>query len=216
MDSNRLDFPIESVGGEVVVFDLDKTLTDRDTVSRFILRWLITNQLFKRSLAVAGEGIRYVAHRDRIKLRSRVTEIAFNSEFQAKLDAVGQAFAAKILENYLRPNVVKFAHQLKESGAQILLVTSAYESYAHPLAKELGFVGCLGTQIEFNTSQQAVGLRGVNCWGPEKMRRYREWADSNSKGNPLLAVGDSQGDQELWDASQFKIRVTRNGSLVTL
>jgi phosphatidylglycerophosphatase C len=60
-----------------------------------------------------------------------------------------------------------------------------------------GYRKCPDSRLEITPTGHATGrLAGLNCWGPEKVRRLIEYA--GPKENYLLyAYGDSRGDREM-------------------
>ena len=67
----------------------------------------------------------------------------------------------------------------------------------------------IATRLERDPGGRLTGrLAGLNCRGPEKARRVREWlAGHDLTGAELWAYGDSPGDAELLAAADHPVRV---------
>ena len=67
----------------------------------------------------------------------------------------------------------------------------------------MGFDEIITSECQFDDRRILTGkLRGLNCWGPEKVRRLNEKMGPRDQYT-LYAYGDSQGDRELLAFADF-------------
>lgn len=160
----------------VAAFDLDGTLTRRDTLLPFLVRACGAERtgraLLARSLllarALAGGGRRDVA-------KAAILERLLAGEPLVRLQALAEAFADDVVARRLRPGTRERVAWHREAGHQLVIVSASPELYVAPIGRRLGFDAVLATRLEIGPDGRLTGrLLGRNCRGPEKVARLRE------------------------------------------
>ena len=64
-----------------------------------------------------------------------------------------------------------------------------------PFARGLGADGLIGSALDFENDRATGALLGVNCRGPEKVRRLQERYGEDVR--LAAAYGDTSGDKEM-------------------
>jgi phosphatidylglycerophosphatase C len=78
----------------------------------------------------------------------------------------------------------------------VLIVTASPEIVVAPIARALGADQLIGTRLAFDEAGRVTGeLDGLNCRGPEKVRRLREAYGEDVRLE--AAYGDTDGDTEM-------------------
>lgn len=181
----------------VAAFDVDGTLTTRDSVLPYLVRVAgarLPLVLLRRPLALAAA----LAARDHDRLK-RLACAALAGVPVATLGAAGEVFARHVVERRLRIDTVTRLRRHRELGHVVVLVSASLEPYLEPLGALLGVDGVVCTRLETGSDGRCTGrLAGANCRGPEKVRRLRAWLDERDLGAAeLWAYGDSAGDDQL-------------------
>ena len=189
----------------VAAFDVDKTLTTRDCVVPFLwrLRGLrLVAGLTPRVPTLIGAA----ATRRRDRIKETVTYAAVRDLSIDAVDRLGTEFADTFVRRHLRPDTVARLRWHAASGHRVVLVSASFRSYLEPLARHLGAHAVLSTDVEVDERGLCTGrLRGLNCRGPEKERRLREWLGD---ANPVIyAYGDSAGDSAMLALADHPLRV---------
>ena len=188
----------------VAAFDFDKTLSDRDNVLPFLV------EVGGRA-AVVGALLRSLPdlalrHRDAIK--ARLSRAAFAGRLEADVRATAATFAADVMANHLRDDVVARADWHREQGHRRVIVSASYECYVAPIAAALGFDAALATRLAVDDGIHLSGaLDGPNVRRGEKVRRLDEWLAGDEA--TLWVYGDSAGDRELMARADRAVRVQR-------
>ncbi len=185
----------------VAAFDLDGTLTTRDCVVPFLRRVAGTRTLVARMLrhpvALAGAGLRM----DRNALKAASVAGAFAGARADEVQRIADAYAEEIHTAWLRPDVAAALERHRDDGDTVVIVSASFELYVRPLGVLLGVQDVLATRLEVDAAGRLSGrLAGVNCRGPEKVRRLHGWLDEHADGRSsvrVTAYGDSSGDREL-------------------
>jgi phosphatidylglycerophosphatase C len=182
----------------VAAFDLDGTLTRRDTLMPFLRRAVGRQRAYRAilasSLPLARAAALGGAHRDRAKaafLRGVLAGVP-----REALAEAAESYADHVVIHGLRPDVRARVEWHREQGHELVLVSASPEIYVTPIGRRLGFDEVLATRLEVDPADRLTGrLVGANCRGPEKVARLREW-----RGDDLAvayAYGDSAGDREM-------------------
>lgn len=180
----------------LVAFDFDGTLTSRDSFTAF-LRWRFGAQAYAAGmLALAPNAARYVLDRDRGRLKAAAVRRFLAGMPRQELEAWAQTFASEQGRALLRPDALRAWRRWAADGARLLIVTASPETIVAPIARGLGAELLIGTKLRFDAAGRVSGdFEGVNCRGPEKVRRLRE-----ALGDDLrleAAYGDTDGDTEM-------------------
>lgn len=185
-------------GCVVVAFDLDGTLTRRDTLLPFLLRAFGPERTARAVLAssprLARAAAQGGAHRDASK--AEVLRRLLTGEPLERLAALADDYAADVVGRRLRPGMRARVDWHRGEAHTLVLVSASPELYVSGIGRRLGFDAVLATRLEVGDDGRLTGrLLGANCRGPEKVARLREWLG----GDPVLgwAYGDSTGDREM-------------------
>lgn len=189
-------------GFRVAAFDVDGTLTHRDTLLPFLQR-LCGTQRLARALARHGLALSAMvvgrAERDTVKDLLLAQLLAgWDAE---EVRSAGAAYAGFLVDaDRLRPDTVARLHEHRAAGHRVVLVSASPEVYLGPLGRHLEVDAVLCSALEEGPDGRLTGrLAGANCRGPEKVVRLEAWLAGETAGEPpyLYAYGDSAGDREL-------------------
>lgn len=184
----------------VAVFDFDNTLTTRDSllyflVSRFGYQKIIFSLLPLAHLFI-GVIIGLVSRQE---LKERVLAKFFNNEPIENLKKWGKQFADKKLDEILNPKMMNILRWHQQKGHFCVIATASPDIYIYPWAERYKFNTVLCSRLEISANKRFTGkLAGLNCRGPEKVRRLIEEVGPKSSYY-LYAYGDSRGDRELME-----------------
>ena len=188
----------------LIVFDFDHTLTDRETLSRFLLTqlpfWRVLRAVLWIPLLLPLYGFQFGCREGfkRAVLRGFLSGLP-SSDYVSR----AQKYASRHLPQFLRADRKQLLRSYIEAGEEVWLVSGSLHAYLAPLAQSLGIRVVLACEMAINRQGKLTGhLRGGNCWGPEKLRRLRHLEPLAER--PLVMYGDSQGDRDLlaaaWEA----------------
>ena len=129
------------------------------------------------------------------------TRAAFAGRPLGVVEPLAAEFAAKVHDNWLRSDTLAGLQAHLAAGDRVVIVSASYAIYVEPLAALLGVNQVLATRLAVGADGRLTGeLDGVNCRGPEKVRRLHEWLDAAHGGRSaveVVAYGDSAGDREM-------------------
>ena len=180
----------------LVAFDFDGTLTSRDSFRAFIA-WRAGPVRYLTGLAsLVPDAAKYLGDHDRGRLKEAMVRRFLAGAGLEALQADAQAFAGAHGRALLRPDAVSAWRRWRDIGARLVIVTATPEVIVAPFARALGADTLIGTRLTLDAQGRVGGhFEGLNCRGPEKVRRLRETFGDDVRLE--AAYGDSDGDREM-------------------
>lgn len=194
----------------VALFDLDGTITRRDTYLAYLLGYLLRHP--RRLARAASLGIALVLYfagrRDNTWLKTRFLHAILGGVERQSLQRWTDRFLDRTLRYGLRPRALETIARHRAAGDRLLLVTASLDFYALPLAARLGFEGAICTRAAVDGAGRLTGdLDGGNCHGVEKLRCVEAWLRAHAPNSLLTFYTDSHVDLPLLRAVQRPIAV---------
>jgi HAD superfamily hydrolase (TIGR01490 family) len=181
----------------LAVFDFDGTLTYRDSLipllifkeGRIRAYWKLAKLLPSFLLFELGKLSRQ-------KTKEKILTSFFWGMAVGELEDLALDYAENALDQQLKPEAMEKLRWHLDQGHRCVVISASLEVYLKPWAKRHGIDEVLASRLEIVEAHVSGKLAGLNCWGPEKVRRLLEYA-GNKNEYILYAYGDSHGDREL-------------------
>lgn len=181
----------------VAAFDFDKTLTDRDTFSRFLPYAAGKVTYIAQLLHLSPIFLAYLLKiRSRHQVKEALLKALFSSWASEDLRRSAESYSKEHLPLYVMESAMQTFQAHKKAGHRCILVSASLEIYLKPWAELVGFDDVIATKLEEKEHKITGYLLGPNCWGEEKVNRLRALLGSR-EAYTLYAYGDSRGDKEL-------------------
>lgn len=183
-------------GRSVALFDLDGTLTWRDTLMPFLGgylrrhpgRWL---RLWRVLPALAEYAL---CGRDRGRLKSRVIRASLGGAPRAELDAWAEAFVQELgHKGRFRPGALAALAAHRARGDHLVLLSASPDLYVPRIGRMLGFERSVCTEVRWRGDRLDGALQSANRRGEEKVRCLEELR-AQYPGMPIAAYGNSGSD----------------------
>jgi phosphatidylglycerophosphatase C len=180
----------------VAVFDLDGTLTWRDTLLPFLLSFLRRHPwravgLWRLPFALFSFAAR---GRDRGLLKSRLIRMVMGGAARTDVDACADAFVDTLRPRHrLRPAALAVLDAHRTAGDHLVLLSASPDLYVPRIGRCLGFERTLCTELEWRADRLEGALRTANRRGAEKLRCLT-WLRSQYPDLPIVAYGNSASD----------------------
>ena len=180
----------------VALFDLDGTLTWRDTLLPFLagylgrhpIRWLQLWRLIPALIEYTMRG------RDRGRLKSRAIRAVMGDARRADIDAWAEEFVHALQRKHaFRAAGLAALAAHRAQGDHLVLLSASPDLYVPRIGRLLGFERTLCTEIRWQGDRLDGGLRTPNRRGEEKVRCV-EWLRTQYPGSPVVAYGNSASD----------------------
>lgn len=180
----------------LAVFDLDGTLTWRDTLMLFLLSfvrrhpWRIFG-LWRLPFAF----LTFVARgRDRGALKSQVIRMLMGGAARSEVDVCADAFVGSLRPlRRLRPAALAAVEAHRVAGDHLVLLSASPDLYVPRIGRYLGFELTLCTELAWRAEHLNGELRTANRRGAEKLRCLT-WLRTQYPDLPIVAYGNSAAD----------------------
>jgi phosphatidylglycerophosphatase C len=179
----------------VALFDLDGTLTWRDTLLPYLGGFLLRHphkllQLWRLPHAL----YRYGTDRDRGMLKSRVIRMIMGGENRSVIDHWTRSFVDTLKpRRRFRPLALAVLDAHRAAGDHLILLSASPDLYVPQIGALLGFERTLCTELQWQAERLDGHLKTANRRGEEKLRCL-EWLRQQYDKAPIIAYGNSTSD----------------------
>ncbi|PJB83715.1 MAG: HAD-IB family hydrolase [Acidobacteria bacterium CG_4_9_14_3_um_filter_49_7] len=180
----------------LALFDLDGTLTDRDTF-RDLLRFSFgTFRLFAGLLVTLPWTFFYIVGLCSAKTaKERVFRRFFAGMEEEEFVKRTRKYSLERLPALFRPGALDQIRQHKEHGHDTFIVSASIRHWIEPWAASEG-VGVIATEVEIRDGTVTGRFSTDNCRGEEKITRILEAIQLSDYGR-IYAYGDTPHDQPM-------------------
>jgi phosphatidylglycerophosphatase C len=177
----------------IALFDLDGTLTWRDTLLPFLAGFVRRHPhrafgLWRLPWALG----RYWQDRDRGALKSSVIRMLMRGEKRSVLEAWAKTFVAESHSRF-RPLALAVVQAHRAAGDHLVLLSASPDLYVPLIGRLLGFERTLCTEIEWQGDRLDGRLKTPNRRGEEKLRCLA-WLREQYAGSPVIAYANAASD----------------------
>lgn len=172
----------------IVIFDLDGTLTKKDTYLPFL--WLCLQEFGPRWFSIFILPFYVSLYLCGLISNSRLKEIFLDKILSGipleRLEPVSEKFVSELLDKGLnKKGLEKLQMHLKRND-KVILASASFDFYAVKLAKRLGIDHIICTRAEVKDEVLTGRILGENCYGWEKVRRLEAIISDIEWGSSLL------------------------------
>jgi HAD superfamily hydrolase (TIGR01490 family) len=178
----------------IAIFDLDGTITHRDTLFPLVLRQLARRPLhLLRLLGVAPAAIRYLADRDRGMLKQSLLRTTLRGTPRAELAATSARFVTDTIERRCFRDALTAIRRHREAGHYLVLMSASVDFYVPEFGRQLGFDHVISTGVAWMGDRLDGTLTTANRRGEEKARCLRALV-AERRDSETFAYGNSEAD----------------------
>jgi phosphatidylglycerophosphatase C len=188
----------------IAAFDFDGTFTRSDVLIPFFCFVFGSRRTYWKLASLSPHLAGFVLG---IKTRQEAKEFILTAFLQGlsmpPLADLAKTFAEGPLMRLIKEEAWNRYQWHKKQGHICVLVSANISLFLAPWAQYTHFDYLLASEIEVVDGNRISGkLKGLNCWGKEKVRRLETLFGPKS-GYLLYAYGDSRGDQELLSFADY-------------
>jgi phosphatidylglycerophosphatase C len=177
----------------VAVFDLDGTLTRRDTLWPYLRGWARRHPrtgFWPRVLAAVG---RYPFAFDRGDLKARLIRIAMGGADRSAVRGYTDEYVAALGDRELCPGALAAIERHRATGDRLVLLSASVDLYVPVIGRRFGFDESVCTGIAWQGDRLDGALTTENRRGEEKRRCVLEIRE-RFPGARFAAYGNAHSD----------------------
>jgi phosphatidylglycerophosphatase C len=181
--------------GSLAVFDLDGTITQRDTFGPFLWGFLWRRPWrLARVLLALPAAASYLFNRDRGAFKGAVIHALLGGAQRASVEGWAERFVAGLLQHGLYAEALGAIAMHRTRGDRLLLMSASTDLYVPCIARALGFDEIICSEVRWRADGRLDGrLATANCRGEEKRRCLAAVIARDAPGR-VYAYGDSRAD----------------------
>jgi phosphatidylglycerophosphatase C len=191
----------------LAVFDLDGTISHRDTLFPLVLRWLARRPWrLLRLLGVVPGVLRFAFDRDRGALKQSLLRATLRGVDRAALAAHCERFVTDTIATGCFAEALATVRRHREAGHILVLMSASVDFYVPEFGRQLGFDRALSTGVAWDGDRLDGTLTTANLRDEEKARRFNQLVAELAESE-TFAYGNSHSDLP-------HLRLARHGVLV--
>ena len=204
----------------IIIFDLDYTLTKKGTWGRFVLHtvkykpWIWLPLILSAGFA----QWRYKAgYTPRISVKQSMMKWSMVGYSKVKMKRLAYEFAKKEVSYGLRPGAIEALNYHKSSGDIIIIASAAVDLIVKPVAELLKIDHWVATNMRWTNNFLSEEFASKNCYGSEKLERVKQLLDNilayNRKEIFIKMYTDSISDIDILRFSDAGVAVNPDRKL---
>ena len=182
-------------GRQLVVFDLDGTISRHDTMVPFVFGWWWWRPWrWPRLLGVVPTVAAFAAGRvDRGALKGALLRYTLGGLRRAVVERWARHYVDALIPGGLFTDAVARVRAHSEAGDYLVLMSASVDCYVPLIARALGFDECICSRVRWRADRLDGRLTGPNCRGEEKSRQLLALRERLQPAS-VIAYGNSSAD----------------------
>tara|TARA_B100000242_G_scaffold121242_1_gene85123 strand:+ start:12343 stop:12993 length:651 start_codon:yes stop_codon:yes gene_type:complete len=184
----------------IVIFDLDKTITKKDTYLRFIFFFLFfyPQRIFRSYSIILPTIIYFFKLLTDQELKTIFWKNFFKGVEKKSLEEISIKFASRIIEKGLYKDATIEIKKLQKSGHHLILASASLDIYVKQIGKKLKMDKVIATKVEFDDTNKVTGnLKTKNLKGNAKLEKIRDYLNQDKGNKKTIAYSDHISDLPL-------------------
>jgi phosphatidylglycerophosphatase C len=202
----------------LAVFDLDETLTVKDTLVPYLLLALRRHPaMWLRCMGLPFNLIAYLLGlRNRAWLKERFLRGVLGGRTKDEIARINKEFISGLMKDGLNRQVLSLLEMHHAQGHRLVLLSASPDCYVNDIGLALGFTDTIATRVDIAGDSVTGYLAGPNLKGPEKVLALENELGEQLPDYELTAYGDDVSDQNLLAMADHGYWVRRTPELERL
>ena len=196
-------------------FDLDLTITDRDSFRYFLKVYYLsklTKWVYVPWLLFFGilRKLRFIS----LQTFKEKALVSLSGKNEIFIRQIGKLFLEKHLLDIIRKKALTRIRRHRELGHFTFIITSCPDIYVLPLVEYLKCDGYECSRLAYRNSKFIGRIVGKDCFGSEKARRLKAIVEDRTLDlSHSYAYSDHESDLPLLELVGMPVAVTPHGQL---
>ena len=193
----------------LAVFDLDGTLTRRDTLLPFLCSYTRRHAARLPRAAVAlPAALRFLLDRDRGRFKGTLIHALMGGATRTQVDALAADFVPGLLQSGVHAEGLRVLRRHRAQGDRCILLSASTDLYVPRIGAALGFDEVICTQLRWRGDRLDGHLASPNRRGEEKRRCVAELL---ARWRPQYSTGYGNAASDLAHMALFDEAFLVNG-----
>jgi HAD superfamily hydrolase (TIGR01490 family) len=180
----------------IAFFDMDGTITRRDSLIHFIS---YTHGYPRLGFGLLIQLPYLIAYKFGLypndKTKERFLKYFFGGWEKERFDSIATQYSNHQINHIIRPQALERIKWHQQQGDKTVVVTASIENWLKEWCDRNG-LELISTQLFFEDNKVTGNFSGRNCHGEEKVRQIKEKYNL-TQYDTVYAYGDSSGDREM-------------------
>jgi phosphatidylglycerophosphatase C len=180
---------------QLAVFDLDGTITRRDTLLPYVMGFPMSTprKLFGLIIFCGTVVLFVLGLRDEGQVKSAFIRSTLRGRTRSQVQAWTAEFVPSVIKHGVFADALSRIAQHKKEGARLVLMSASTDLYVPAFATALGFDEVICTGVQWTGDLLEGHLTTPNRRGPEKTRCFQSLLASHP-GQTTAAYGNAATD----------------------
>jgi phosphatidylglycerophosphatase C len=158
----------------IAIFDLDGTITHRDTLFPLVLRHLARRPWrLLRLLGVLPALLRFAFDQDRGALKQSLLRMTLRGTPRAEIDELAREFVRDKIAHDCFRDALATIRRHRDAGHYLVLMSASVDFYVPEFGRQLDFDQVISTEVRWQDERLDGTLISANRRGEEKARCVR-------------------------------------------
>jgi phosphatidylglycerophosphatase C len=178
----------------LAIFDLDGTVTRRDTLAPFLSAYARAHPArLPRFAAAVPAALRFLVDHDRGRFKGSLIHAVMAGATRADVDTTAAAFVVQLLRHGVHGAALQALERHRQAGDHCVLLSASTDLYVPRVGTALGFDEVLCTEVRWQADRLDGHLASANRRGEEK-RRCLEQLRARLAPERTTAYGNARSD----------------------
>ncbi|KAA3646886.1 MAG: HAD-IB family hydrolase [Proteobacteria bacterium] len=181
---------------KLALFDFDGTISHKDSMIDFIQFAVGKRRYFSGLVKQSPMLLSYLLKRTSNSEAKQSMLAHYFSGWPAQhFSKTAKLYAEQSLPNIIRTKALDRILWHQTQGHRVIIVSASIENWLKPWCDYLN-IELIASHLAISNDSVTGRLQGLNCHGPEKVRRVEEYLKLTDY-QYIYAYGDSSGDKQL-------------------
>jgi HAD superfamily hydrolase (TIGR01490 family) len=194
----------------VAVFDLDRTLSRKDTYLPFLFLALKArpHRVFNALLLPFAVLSFHLGVRDNAWLKSVFLKAIAGGATRSQVDVWSEKLVARLQRKGLRTRALEQLDYHRAAGHRTILVTASFDFYVRRLAEQLKFDHAICSDAAWTDTGLLTGaFVSENCYGNFKLKQLKNYLPGKRKHWQIIAFSDHHSDLPLLEWADYGVAI---------
>ena len=189
----------------IAFFDFDGTITTKDTLLEFIKFSKGSLSFYSGFAANAPSLLAFKAGLISNQVaKEKILSHFYRNTLIDDFETWCRHFSETSLPSLIRPAATNEIKKLQDAGIETVIVSASPHQWITGWAREM-HMQVIATELEIINSKLTGKIKGLNCYGAEKVNRIRNQFQLEQY-ETVFAYGDSSGDEPMLQLAHHPFR----------